>query len=199
MMRRLPLVPTIIVALAVAAMIGLGIWQIQRAQWKEGLLARYARAETLPPISWPTIPLEDSQLPLYRHATGVCLRPITNRAQAGHNRSGETGYVQIVDCVTGAEGPAMSVEVGWSRDPNARVNWKGGPVSGIIAPDGRNRMRLVAASAPPGLQPSAPPSLSAIPNNHRFYAIQWFSFAAIALIIYGLAVRKRLREEQAKR
>jgi cytochrome oxidase assembly protein ShyY1 len=89
----------------------------------------------------------------------------------------------------------MSVEVGWSKDPNAKVSWAGGPVSGIIAPDRVMRMRLVAASAPPGLQPSAPPSLSSIPNNHRSYALQWFAFAAIALIIYGLAVRKRLKEE----
>jgi cytochrome oxidase assembly protein ShyY1 len=59
-------------------------------------------------------------------------------------------------------------------------------------------MRLVAASAPPGLEPSAPPSLSSIPNNHRSYALQWFSFAAIALIIYGLAVRKRLTQEPAQ-
>jgi cytochrome oxidase assembly protein ShyY1 len=56
------------------------------------------------------------------------------------------------------------------------------------------RMRLVAASAPPGLEPSAAPSVSAIPNNHRSYALQWFAFALIALVIYGLAVRKRLRE-----
>jgi cytochrome oxidase assembly protein ShyY1 len=88
----------------------------------------------------------------------------------------------------------MSVEVGWSKDPNAKVNWNGGPVSGIIAPDRRMRMRLVAASAPPGLEPSAEPSLSTIPNNHRSYALQWFAFAGIALIIYGLAVRKRLKE-----
>lgn len=198
MTRRLPVIPTIIVVAAVAVMIGLGIWQLQRAQWKEGLLARYANAEKLPPISWPTTPLRDEQLPLFRHATGVCLRSIGNRAIAGENLSGEPGYVHIVDCATGAEGPGMSVAVGWSKNPNARVNWAGGPVSGTIAPDSRTRMRLVAASAPPGLQPSAPPSLSSIPNNHRFYAIQWFSFAAIALIIYGLAVRKRRKEERPK-
>ncbi|HEX6604936.1 MAG TPA: SURF1 family protein [Sphingomicrobium sp.] len=198
MTRRLPVIPTIIVVAAVAVMIGLGIWQLQRAQWKEGLLARYANAEKLPPISWPTTPLRDEQLPLFRHATGVCLRSIGNRAIAGENLSGEPGYVHIVDCATGAEGPGMSVAVGWSKNPNARVNWAGGPVSGTIAPDSRTRMRLVAASAPPGLQPSAPPSLSSIPNNHRFYAIQWFSFAAIALIIYGLAVRKRWKEERPK-
>jgi cytochrome oxidase assembly protein ShyY1 len=199
MIRRLPIIPTIIVALAVAAMIGLGIWQLQRARWKEGLLARYEAAERQPPIAWPTTPLKSDQLPLFRHATGVCLRPIGKRVTAGANGSGESGYAQIIDCVTGAEGPAMSVEVGWSKNPNARVAWPGGPVSGIIAPDGRTRMRLVAATAPPGLEPSAPPSINSIPNNHRSYAVQWFSFAAIAMVIYGLALRKRLREEQAKR
>jgi cytochrome oxidase assembly protein ShyY1 len=199
MIRRLPLIPTILVLAAVAAMIGLGIWQLQRAKWKEGLLARYAQAERLPPTAWPTVPLRDEQLPLFRHATGVCLRTVSRRAAAGENVAGEPGYVLIVDCATGAEGPGMSVEVGWTKDPNAKVNWRGGPVSGIIAPDSRTRMRLVAASAPPGLLPSAPPSLRSIPNNHRFYAVQWFSLAANAIIIYGLAVRKRFREKQTNK
>jgi cytochrome oxidase assembly protein ShyY1 len=198
MIRRLPLIPTIVVAAAVAVMIGLGVWQLQRAKWKEGLLARYSEAQKLPPIAWPTTPLRDAQLPLFRYATGVCLRPVARRAQAGENRAGEPGYVQIIDCATGAEGPGMAIELGWSKDPNARFNWRGGPVSGIIAPDRRSRMRLVADGAPPGLQPSALPSLSSIPNNHRLYALQWFSFALIALIVYGLAVRKRLKQEPAK-
>jgi cytochrome oxidase assembly protein ShyY1 len=194
MIKRLPLIPTVIVAAAVALMVWLGIWQLQRAHWKEGLLARYAEAEKLPPIAFPGGPLRDDQLPLFRHATGVCLRIVGKRALAGENRQGDPGYAHIVDCVTGAEGPGMSVELGWSKDPNAKFNWPGGPVSGIIAPDRRNRMRLVAGSAPPGLEPSAAPSLTSIPNNHRSYALQWFAFAAIALIIYGLAVRKRLKE-----
>jgi cytochrome oxidase assembly protein ShyY1 len=193
--RRLPLVPTIVVAAAVALMIGLGVWQLQRAKWKEGLLARYALAEKLPPIVWPTVPLKDAELPLFRHATGMCVKPVSQRAQAGENRSGEPGYVHILDCATGAEGPGMAVEVGWSKNPNAKINWAGGPVSGVISPDRHARMRLVAASSPPGLEPSAEPSLSSIPNNHRFYALQWFAFGLIALVIYGLAVRKRWREE----
>jgi cytochrome oxidase assembly protein ShyY1 len=198
MTRRLPIIPTIIVLAAVATMIGLGVWQLQRARWKEALLARYAQADKLPPIAFPTVPLRNEQLPLFRHATGVCLRVIGHRAQAGENRAGDPGYVQIVDCATGAEGPGMSVEVGWSQNPNAKVNWTGGPVSGIIAPDRKMRMRLIAASAPAGLEPSAPPSLSTIPNNHRSYAMQWFSFAVIALVIYGLAVRKRWNENPVK-
>lgn len=194
-MKRLPVISTIIVAAAVAVMIGLGIWQLQRAKWKEALLERYSAAQNEPPITWPTVPLRSDQLPLFRHATGVCLRPVSRRAIAGENRAGEPGYAQIIDCTTGAEGPGMSVEVGWSKDPNAKVNWSGGPVSGTIAPDRQSGMRLVAASAPPGLEASAPPSLESIPNNHRSYALQWFSFAAIALIIYGLALRRRSKEE----
>jgi len=199
MIRRLPIIPTIVVLAAVAVMIGLGIWQLQRARWKEGLIHRYAEAERLPPITFPTEPLRDNQLPLFRNATGVCLRIVGQRAVAGENRGGEPGYAHIVDCATGAEGPGMSVEVGWSKDPNAKVNWKGGPVSGVIGPDSRTRMRLVAAGPPPGLEPSAPPSLATIPNNHRSYALQWFAFAAIALVIYGLAVAARLKTGPADR
>jgi hypothetical protein len=196
MIRRVPVIATIVVVAAVAAMISLGIWQLHRAKWKEGLLARYERAEKLPPIVWPTVPLKNADLPLFRHATGMCLRPVGKRTAGGESLGGEAGYVQIVDCMTGAEGPGMSVVIGWSKDPNARFNWAGGPVSGIIAPDRRTGMRLVAATAAPGLQPSAPPSIEQIPNNHRSYAVQWFAFAGIALVIYALALRKRLREER---
>ncbi len=197
MIRRLPLIPTIVVALAVAALIGLGVWQLQRAKWKEGLLARYSQAEKLPPIAWPTVPLKDAQLPLFRHATGVCLRPIGKRTTGGENRAGEAGYVHIVDCATGAEGPGMSVEVGWSRDPNAKVNWPGGPVSGVIVADRLTRIRLVAGTAPPGLQASKVPDASnasaVTPAGHRGYAATWFALAIVALVIYALAVRKQLK------
>ena len=105
------------------------------------------------------------------------------------------GYVQIVDCMTGTEGPGMSVEVGWAQNPNIRVTWPGGPVSGVIVPDKQSRMRLVAATAPAGLQPSRIPdaaSASAItPAGHRMYAATWFALALTALVIYVIALMKR--------
>lgn len=194
MIRRLPLIPTIVVSMAAAVMVGLGIWQLGRAGEKERLIAQYRAADTLPPIAFPAGPLAGDP-PLFRWATGYCLKPVSRRSTAGNNRQGESGYAHIVNCSTGAEGPGMAVELGWSKDPNARWQWAGGPVTGVIAPDRVNRIRLVADTAPPGLQPSARPSLESIPNNHRSYAVQWFLFAAIALLIYGLAVRKRLRGE----
>lgn len=197
MTRRIPVVATIVVAAAIAVLIGLGVWQLQRAKWKEGVLARYEQAERLPPITWPTTPLRKDQLPLFRHATGVCLRPTGKRAIGGENLQGDPGYVQIVDCATGAEGPGMSVQVGWSQDPNAKVNWTGGLVTGVVVPDRLHGIRLVAASAPAGLQPSALPSVETAvpisPAGNRFYALQWFAFAGIAALIYVLALRKRWR------
>jgi surfeit locus 1 family protein len=198
--RRLPILPTLAVAAAVLGMIELGLWQLQRAEWKAELLQKYAAAENLPPISWPTMPLAKDQLPLFRHATGVCLRPVGKRAIAGENAAGDPGYAQIVDCSTGAEGPGMAVEVGWSANPNAKIEWKGGPVSGIIVPDRRSQIRLVAATAPPGLEPSKVPDVSSAspitPAVHHGYAATWFSLALIALVIYGLALRRRWRQEK---
>jgi surfeit locus 1 family protein len=196
MIRRLPIIPTVIVLIAAAVMVRLGIWQLHQAKWKYGLLARYSQAEKLPPITWPTAPLRKDQLPLFRHATGVCVQPVGERTAGGESAGGEPGFVHIIDCRTGAKGPIMSVVVGWSKNPNAKTSWRGGLVSGIIGPDRRAGMRLVAATPAPGLEASAPPSIDAIPNNHMSYAIQWFAFALIALLIYGLAVRKRIREER---
>ena len=196
MTAKIPIIPTIIVGLAVATMVALGVWQLQRRDQKEALLATYAAAANRPPIGWPSIPPKEP-LPLFRAATGNCLGVTGFRTAAGQNLRGEPGFVVIADCRTGAEGPGMAVELGWTKDPNAGRTYRGGLVSGTIAPDRNNRMRLVAATAGPGLEPSAPPSTDTIPNNHLSYAVQWFLFAAIALVIYVLALRQR-REEKAQ-
>ena len=193
MIRRLPLLATLVVAAAAAIMIALGVWQLGRAKEKDALIARYRAAQNLPVIAYPSSALGDADLPLFRRAEGHCLRPVTRRVTAGRNRAGEPGYAVIIECSTGAEGPGIAVELGWTSNPKAAAPWRGGSISGVIAPDRKTRMRLVAESPPvPGLQPSAPPSLEVIPNNHRSYAVQWFLFAALALLIYGLAVRQRL-------
>ena len=196
MKGKLPIVPTILVALAVATMIGLGIWQLERRKEKEALLASYAAAAGKPPIGWPSIPPKEP-LPLFRSATGNCLSVIGFRTAPGQSVQGEPGFLVIADCRTGAEGPGLSVELGWSKDPNAGRDYRGGLVSGTVAPDSRSRMRLVAASPGPGLSASAPPSPDTIPNNHLSYAIQWFLFAGIAVVIYVLALRGRRRKEAA--
>lgn len=198
MTRRIPLIPTIVVALAVAIMIGLGLWQLQRGKLHQAQLATYAIASRLPPISFPTAPVSNVQPLMYRFATGNCLGVTGRRTSVGENRAGEPGFVVILDCATGAEGPGMSVEVGWSKDPNAATPWKGGLVSGVIVADEKARFRLAAAGAVPGLEPAAPPqpTVKVSPARNRGYAATWFSFAIIAIVIYVLAVRKRLKGER---
>jgi cytochrome oxidase assembly protein ShyY1 len=191
---RFPLVPTLVVGAAVALMIGLGLWQLLwRAPEKDALLRTYVAAQGQPPIAFPTTPFAGDP-PLFRRASGLCLSVAGWRQAAGQNAKGEVGYAFIADCRTGAEGPGMVVVAGWSANPQTKPSWSGGPVSGVIAPDEKSRMRLVSATGLGGLQASAAPSPEAIPNNHRSYAFQWFAFAAIALVIYLLALAKRGRE-----
>lgn len=191
-MRKLPLIPTLLVGLAVAAMIALGFWQLRRADWKEALLARYAAAEGLPPVAWPATPPDDGSL-LFRHSEGFCLQVAGWSARSGHNRAGEPGWRHIASCRTGAEGPGMQVDMGWSKDSANPRGWGGGQVRGVIDSDRDHIILLVSDEAAPGLQPSARPSPADVPNNHRAYAVQWFLFAGVALVIYVLALRRRKR------
>lgn len=193
MTRSRLLVAHLFVALAVATMLALGVWQLSRAHWKDALLARYADAARLPEISYPaSAPKGD--LPLFRKASGNCLEVTSTRTAPGTSRDGEPGFAVIAECRTGAEGPGMAVELGWSKNPNARTDFRGGEVRGIIGPDKERLIRLVTIDAAPGLAASALPSLSSIPNNHRAYAIQWFLFAIAATIIYVVAARRRLKK-----
>lgn len=191
-MKRLPFWPTLLVLVAVAVMVGLGIWQLHRADWKDGLLAKYAAAEKLPPTAFPAVPVPDEAL-VFRRATGHCLEVVKWDARAGRNRQGEQGWRHIASCRTGGgEGPGMAVDYGWSRSSDApKAANLAGAVDGVIDFDRDRVFILVADKAAPGLEASEKPSPANIPNNHRGYAVQWFLFAAVALVIYVIALRTR--------
>jgi len=188
MVGRLPLVPTLVVLIAVGAMIGLGFWQLDRLHRKEALLARYAAAPAM--SADVPFPLNEkaAEPVLYRHSRFDCRRVTEVTTKAGQNRQGESGVGHYATCVLPEGAPAVVV-LGWSRAP-APVAWRGGEVMGTIAPG----PRLVADPPLAGLQPNARPDPSDLPNNHLSYAVQWFLFAAVALVIYALAVRKRLAD-----
>ncbi|MEW4468280.1 SURF1 family protein [Parasphingorhabdus sp. JC815] len=191
-MNRLPVVATFIALTAIATMIGLGIWQLQRAEWKDELLATYATARDQPAITYPSVPVAGDP-PYFRRSTVNCLQVLGWRAVSGRNAKGESGWAHIAHCRTsGGEGPGAQIVAGWSRS-SKNPEWTGGIVGGVIAPDSQYIVRLVANDPVAGLTQSQPPSTEDIPNNHIAYAVQWFLFAAIALIIYILALRLRNR------
>jgi surfeit locus 1 family protein len=200
-MTRWPPVPTLIVALAVAAMLALGVWQLQRRGEKLAYIERVSANAARPAMAFPRFADESV---LLRRAAGYCLRPVSHRLEG----AGAGGYRMIVECATGAMGPGMTVQLGTTRDPTAKLAWGGGEVAGRIgyAPDSRSLIatlfdrtprQLMLVADPPlgGLAPNKLPDVQAIPNNHLAYAVQWFLFAGIAAAIYVLALRRRQRRE----
>lgn len=186
MIRRLPLVPTLIVLIAAGVMIRLGFWQLGRLHDKEVLLARYAAAaSSSQEAAWPR-DAAAAQSVLYRRARVTCGAITDQSTMSGHNGSGEAGMAHVVTCSL-VQGGTARVVLGWSRDPATR-EWRGGEVTGIIAPG----PRLVADPPLAGLAANERPDPADLPNNHLSYAVQWFLFAAVALTIYGIALRKRL-------
>lgn len=167
-------------------MVWLGVWQLRRLHEKEALLARYQAGHVLTAeVPWPATE-QAAQLALYRHARLLCVRVVERRGIAGRNAKGRAGLGHYAKCVL-PDGSQASVVMGWSRDPSTEGNWGGGEVRGIIAPG----PRLVADPPLGGLEANERPDPSEIPNNHLAYAVQWFLFAATALVIYAVALGRR--------
>jgi len=200
--RRLPVLPTFSVAAAVAVMIGLGLWQLQRAEWKDRLLVEYAAAAALPALDLdPLLARGAGELPplAFRRVIVTCAaRDLSPYLRGGRSAAGAGGYAYFLPCRPGASGFAgrLWVNAGWSALPDGDLRLSlGNVVAGRLGATDGERVVLTSASASPPLQPSAAPSSAEIPNNHLLYAFQWFFFAAAAAFIYALALRKRGRQD----
>jgi surfeit locus 1 family protein len=186
MTSRVPIFATVVVTAAIATMIALGIWQLGRAEWKGDLIARYGQAQSMSSdVPWPRSQT-DLERSLFRWSGFTCERVLAMRSGAGTSARGEKGWRHVARCAIDGGGEA-EVALGWSQGPQA-PQWQGGEVRGIIAPGGV----LQAAQPVPGLAPLAPPDPNDLPNNHLAYAGQWFFFALTALVIYVLALRRRV-------
>lgn len=203
-MKRLPLIPTLLVACAVAVMIALGIWQLQRAQWKDQLVADYAAAAAMPALDLdPLLGRDPAALPplAFRRALISCNAvDVAPDMRGGRSADGRGGYAFLVPCRPGANGLAgrILVNVGWAPLPEhgRRLSLEGIVAGRLGADRGSGPIILTSANAASGLAPAAAPRIDEIPRNHRFYAVQWFAFALIAALIYLLALRARRRRPE---
>lgn len=207
-LRRIPLLPTLVVLAAVAVMVRLGFWQLDRLEQKELLLNRYSdRGSTFADVTNPDLPAQSA---LYHQTIVECAEASDWRAVAGRNAKGDPGFAHLAKCILPTnfyvtpkmiderlvEVPAktlasIDVVVGWSRAPQSPV-WNGGTVRGIVAPN-KEGIKVVADPPLAGLEANARPDPNDMPNNHLAYAVQWFLFALTALVIYAIALRRRLR------
>jgi len=208
-MRRVPVLPSLVVALAVAAMIGLGFWQLERARWKKALLASYHAGEKAPPLYGLPAGMNTDDL-AFRRTHVVCRITTAATNIGGTDTAGRTGFRNIVGCGL-IDGRVIMADLGWNpvgAKPSLPAIGQRIEAGGRLIPDGVLARRvlgetpgatpllLVVDGAVPGLAPSVPPSIESIPNNHLSYAVQWFLFAAVAGVIYVLALRKR-RDDRA--
>jgi len=187
--HRVPIVATILVLGAASTMAALGVWQLGRMAEKEALLDRYEAAGAMSSeVAWPSGDGAASEL-LFRRSSLDCTKVISFDARAGTSARGAKGWAHHANCTIEGNDAVADVALGWSRSSES-PQWDGGSVSGVIAPG----PRLVVMTPIAGLEQLAPPDPADVPNNHLAYAGQWFFFAITALVIYGLAIRKRMKE-----
>ena len=221
-MRRTPLAgAALATAIALAILVTLGVWQLKRLAWKEGLLARVDAAETAPPI-----PLPAATPPLFTRVVAQGTLAGAPTALYGVDVQGNHLGAQLVERLDRAGAPPVIVVLGWVPTDTGRVTAVSGPatVTGYVRlpeqpnwlsaaddPAGRRFYTLdpkaigAALGAPdaapfvlvalgkPGAwgQPVPAASLPRPVNNHLNYALTWFGLAASLAGVFGVWAARR--------
>ena len=190
-----------------AFLIGLGVWQLQRLQWKTAILTEIATRLEAAPGPLPESPsaeadrylrvrlsgeIEPGEIHVYTSAPprGVGYRVIVPVALPdGRTILLDRGFVPIGE----KDGPRrlgpVTVEgsLDWPREtdrftaaPDLRKNiWFARDVPAMAAALGTSPVLVVtAASDDPGAPQPLPVTVN-IPNDHLGYAITWFGLAAV--------------------
>lgn len=212
--RPYPILTVLSVAVF-AALIALGVWQLQRAQWKAGLIAEFEKAEASAPASLEEA-LCGSTSPLHRlvvssKAAGPAVRVF------GQDKNGDAGWRHFQAAPGCAAGdPPVLVETGWEPQ---NVTGQGG--LSPVQPVANKHILLELPPKPMIASPNSPatnewiwfdpePMAKAIgqpaidrrfiltaldglpayltttpPDRHIGYAITWFGLAAALLLVYA--------------
>jgi surfeit locus 1 family protein len=206
-MTRRMILPLLFGLIGTAILIGLGVWQMQRLQWKEGLLAQIDARLTDAPAALPAVadPQTDRYLPV--RVTGAftdeALYVLTSLREEG------PGY-RVIAAFRTTEGRRIMVDRGFipedRRDapradgaaeitgtllwpdetdgftppPDADRNiWFARDVAAMAGALGTEPVLVVARSPTgDGIRP-LPVDSAGIANNHLQYAVTWFSTAMV--------------------
>lgn len=115
---RFPVLVTLFLALCVAVLVGLGLWQVERLQWKAGLIDRAERAAALAPS--PLADVLAASEPEFRKALVVCRGLATAPfAELQSIHDGQPGSRLISACVPEGTGQTFLVDRGFVPDTMA--------------------------------------------------------------------------------
>ena len=208
------ILPLIFGLLGAAVLVGLGVWQMQRLDWKEAILADIDARITAAPVALPAAP--DAQADRYLPVTVTgrlqdpAIRVLVSQKQVG------AGY-RIIRPVQVGERRIM-VDLGFlpiqsptpaaPADPvtvTGNLHWPDEIDSYTPAPDlgadiwfardlplmadhlGAEPVLIVARSTSLPDSPLTPLPLdtSGIPNDHLGYAVTWFGLAIVWVVMTG--------------
>lgn len=207
----LPLVAAVVIA---AACVRLAFWQLDRLALRRERNATIEAAFREPPIPAEQA-LRDS-VSRFRRVIAAGRWDYAREATIpGRTRSGSPG-VHIVTPMLLAGGTTVFVNRGWVYSPDARTveltRWHEGEQGEVVGYIDEVPSSLRATVARPYLVALTDTTSSAVPEAsrparlsppafrdegpHLNYAVQWFSFAAIALIGTPFVVRRRLRRRE---
>jgi cytochrome oxidase assembly protein ShyY1 len=187
-----------------AVLIGLGFWQIERLEWKRGLIRDLKAAQFLPPLEpgdyFRAMTGEASVQ--YRRAELPCspgkVKPYD--LKGGSSAAGVSGYLVLVSCRPNNRPPDIVAVAGWSQRSDAGRTpldvdtvFKGTIIENPYdKAEGRPKFMLIAENPVPPLAAPRMPSPEDLPNNHLSYIVTWFGLAAVLAVIYGIWLRRRL-------
>lgn len=219
--RRL-LWPALTTVVMLSITVGLGLWQLQRLEWKRGLLAEIDRGEAAAPV-----PLGPSPEAFTRVFIEGRFEPSTARYGAEVRSLRTSGPVMGARLITPLDRPGQDtvlVDRGWAPldfdatpptgpvrvegyvrppehvgqlgiadDPAARRFYSLDPVAiGMALGLTREAPFTVVALGPPGTVPEPASSLPRPPNDHLTYAITWFGLSIVLVGVFAAYVRQTL-------
>ncbi|MDW4548308.1 SURF1 family protein [Defluviimonas sp. D31] len=198
-------------ALGIAVLLSLGVWQLHRLAWKEGVIAAIEAQIGAEPVRLSTIASPDPAADLYRPVT-VSGRTTGEELLVLTGRKGEGAGFEVIAVLETDDGkrvlldrgfipeaarddarPPVALEVAgnlhWPRDAD-RYTPPPDPGTGLwfardveAMSENVNTMPLLVVARKvtgdaQGIVP-VPVDTSTIPNDHRQYAITWFSLAGV--------------------
>ena len=206
-----------------AILVGLGVWQLQRLAWKEGILTQIARAESGAATPLPADPRPFAKVYAVGHWADVSARygVDVRTGPDGQDRIGSYLLTPLLRDDT----PPVLVDRGWYPDgpmpapPAGEVRVegyvRGAERPGWLSPPENDALRhfytpdperigkvlgvpslapfTLVAMGPPDQLPSPAQTLPRPPNNHLSYALTWFGLALVLALIFASYAREVFR------
>ncbi|SEP73283.1 SURF1 family protein [Thalassovita taeanensis] len=214
-MRRI-LIPLIFGLAGAAVLISLGVWQMQRLEWKQNVLAEIETRIHARPVALPAAPdpVVDRFLPV---TVSGAIQPGAIRVLVSQRKIGagyrlinrmvltdgrvilvDRGFVQLEQEPPAGDYPAVTVtgnlhwpeeRDGYTPENDLKANiWFAREVPVLAQALGTEPVLVIARNMSVDDAPVSPLPVGAegIPNDHLEYAVTWFGLAAVWLAMLGL-------------